>query len=276
MAPKLNITFIGTATAILEINGVTMITDPFFSPAGTRFPMSSTYDLVVHEDPALRLDQLPVIDAVLLSHEDHVDNLDDLGRQLLVGRPVFTTMDGAKNLSHRPTVHGFEPWQAMKQVRIAGKLFNVIATPTKHKEGGECTGFLITGVEGEGVEDNSFGTGPSGLPNAIYFTGDTVYIPELKRIAKEYHVCAAIMNLGNAHVPSDVADLASEVVNITMDGKSAARLFRDIGADVLVPMHYEAWEHFTEGSEGLREAFKEEGIADKVKWLQGGKSVAIL
>ncbi|GIZ36550.1 hypothetical protein CKM354_000002100 [Cercospora kikuchii] len=276
MAPKLSITHIGTATAILDINGVNMITDPFFSPAGTEFPITDDFALVVREDPALRLDQLPVIDGVLLSHEDHPDNLDDLGRQLLNGRPVFTTMDGAKKLSPRPTVHGFEPWQKLNQVRIAGKLFQIIATPAKHKEGDECTGFLITGVEGYEGCGNSFGFSDSGLPNAIYFSGDTVYIPELKRIAEQYHICAAIMNLGDAQAPCDIEDPESGMYQITMDGKSAARLFRDLKVDCLVPMHYEAWDHFTEDFYKLKKAFEDERIADKVMWLDPGRPVAIL
>lgn len=214
---KMKITHVGTATAILDINGVNMLTDPFFSPAGTSFPITDGFAITVTEDPALRLDQLPIIDAVLLSHEDHADNLDPLGRQLLDGRHVFTTMDGAKNLSPRPSVHGFKPWQEM-EVSIAGRQFKIIATPTKHVDDQECTGFLITSPE--------FGTGRDGLQNAIYFSGDTVYLPELASMASKYHITAAILNLGNAHAPKDMSDPNSPTYQITMDGKSAAQLFR--------------------------------------------------
>lgn len=68
-------TFIGTATAILDIDGVRFLTDPFFSPAGTEFDIGLTV-LKNEESPALRLEDLPPIDAILLSHEDHPDNLD--------------------------------------------------------------------------------------------------------------------------------------------------------------------------------------------------------
>ena len=267
MAPTLNITHIGTATAILEINGVNMLTDPFFSPAGTSFPMTDKFSLKVEDDPALRLDQLPIIDAVLLSHEDHVDNLDDLGRRLLDGRRVFTTVDGAKNLSPRPAVHGFEPWEEMEVV-IAGKKFQVIGTPTKHVVGNECTGFILTGED--------FGHGRDGLPNAIYFSGDTVYLKELKQMAERFHICAAIVNLGNAHAPTDITDPSSPPYQITMDGKQAAQLFREIKADHLVPMHYESWHHFTQFGQELRQAFQEEGISDQVCWLKPGEPVKVL
>jgi L-ascorbate metabolism protein UlaG (beta-lactamase superfamily) len=267
MAPKLNITHIGTATAILDIDGVNLLTDPFFSPAGSCFPVTEDIKLECHDDPALRLDQLPVIDAVLLSHEDHIDNLDEMGRRLLDGRRVFTTMDGAKNLSPRPGVHGMKPWEKIDTV-IAGKKFQIIATPTQHMPGDECTGFILTCEE--------FGRGRDGLPNAIWFTGDTVYIEELKKVGEQYHVLAAIMNLGNAYGPVDKCDLSKGVCQITMDGKSAAKLFRDVKADVLVPMHYESWGHFTQFGKELRKDFEDEGIIDKVCWLTPGKAVSVL
>ncbi|KAL4755825.1 MBL fold metallo-hydrolase [Aspergillus foveolatus] len=269
MSPSLKITHIGTATAILEINGVNMLTDPFFSPAGSSFSITDDLSLVVDDDPALRLDQLPVIDAILLSHEDHVDNLDDLGRRLLDGRLVFTTTDGAKNLSPRPGVHGFKPWEKL-HIPIAGKKFTVIGTPTKHVIGGECSGFIITA--------DDFGCGRDGLPNAIYFSGDTVHVPELglEQIAERFHICAAILNLGNAHAPTDVGDVSSPRYQITMDGKQAAKLFRDIRADYLVPMHYESWHHFTQFGEELRQVFREEGIHEQVCWLEPGRPVTVL
>lgn len=263
MAPTLDVTHIGTATAILEINGVKFLTDPFFSPAGTFWDAGRVV-LRVTEDPALRLDQLPVIDAVLLSHEDHPDNLDELGRQLLDGRCVFTTVDGGKNLEPRPSVHGMKPWEEIDSV-IAGKNFKIIATPTKHVPGNECTGFIVTG--------ENFGSHQDGLPNAIYFTGDTVYIEELNSIADRYHICAAVMNLGNAHVP-ETEDPNGPLMQITMGGRDGAKLFRALKADVLVPMHYESWGHFTEHGAALRKAFEEEGISDKICWLKAGEKVS--
>ncbi|KAJ5895651.1 Zn2+ dependent hydrolase [Penicillium taxi] len=265
MAPQLNITHIGTATAVLEINGVNFLTDPFFSPAGSSwkgFPII----LEVSQDPAMSLDQLPVIDVILLSHEDHPDNLDELGRQLLNGRHVFTTVNGAKNLAPRPAVHGMKPWEKI-DISIAGKLFQIIATPTQHAPEGECVGFIVTGAD--------FGHGRDGIPNAIYFSGDTVYIDELKSIADRFHVLAAVLNLGNAQVPT-TADANGPSLQVTMDGKDAARLFRDLKANVLVPMHYESWLHFTQLGAELREAFEAEGISDKIRWLKGGEKLSIV
>ncbi|KAF7168898.1 hypothetical protein CNMCM5623_001804 [Aspergillus felis] len=257
-----SITHIGTATAVFEIDGINLLTDPFFSPAGTTWDMGGGNVLKNTETPALSLENLPPIDAILLSHEDHPDNLDALGRQLLDGRHVFTTMDGAKNLAPRPAVRGMEPWEATS-VTLGGKMFDITATPCQHLPGGECTGFIIT--------TESFGVAEDGKPNAIYFTGDTVYIDELSKIPEKFNIVVAVMNLGCA-----VADLPTGPVQITLDAKQAARLFRTIKADYLVPMHYESWGHFTQFGKDLIQAFKDERIYDNVRWLTPGKSVKIL
>lgn len=268
---RVSITHIGTATAILDIDGITFLTDPFFSPAGSEWPTAAGREpLKIHDDPALKLNELPHIDAVLLSHENHPDNLDELGRQLLDGRHVVTTNDGARNLAPRPSVLGFKDWEE-KEVRIAGKDFVITATPCKHWPGQECVGFL--------VHTQDFGTAPDGRPNAVYFSGDTIYIEELAKMADKYHIAVALMNLGKAtfyEVNSEgIHGYPGESLQITMDGRQAARLFRDIKADLLVPMHYESWDHFTQHGDELSKEFEDEGISSKVRWLKPGKAVQI-
>lgn len=266
MAPSnfkssLNITHIGTATAIVEIGGVNLLTDPVFSPAGTEWDLGFNV-LKKTETSPIGLQNLPPIDAVLLSHEDHPDNLDELGRQLLDGRRVLTTMDGAKKLAPRPGVRGLQPWETVT-LSAGGKNFKVTGTPCQHVPGGECIGFII--------EADEFGTSPDGRPNVIYISGDTVYIDELARITDKYHVVAAVLNLGAACAP-----LPDGPLQVTMDGKQAARLFRDIRADILIPMHYESWCHFTQLGKELEQVFKQEGILDKVCWLKPGELKKVL
>lgn len=256
----LSITHVGTATAILELDDINLLTDPFFSPAGTEFPVTDDFALKTTESPAMKLEDLPVIDAVLLSHEDHPDNLDPYGRQLLDGRVVFTTMDGASKLSPRRGVRGFRPWEEVN-VTLGGKPFRITATPCQHVPGEECTGFVLTSP--------LFGETDS-LPNAVYFTGDTVHMEELGRLRDMFHISVAIMNLGNAHNP-----LVDPPLQITMDGKQAARLARDIKADIVVPIHFESWGHFKQKGDELRSVFEEEGLGNVV-WLEPGVSTKII
>lgn len=64
-----------------------------------------------------------------------------------------------------------------------------------------------------------------------------------------------------------------------MDGAQGNRLLKEIGADVLMPMHYESWwAHFKQGGDGLRKDFEDAGIADEVRmrWLTPGVPAKIL
>lgn len=255
---SLTITWIDTASAIIDINGVKLITDPFFSPANTEWD----FGIVVLKNtvsPGLTLETLPPIDAVLLSHEDHPDNLDELGRRLLDGRKVLTTMDGAKKLAPRPGVRGLRPWETVDLI-ASGQTFRVTGTPCQHLPGGEVTGFIL--------EHDSFGTASDGRPNAIYISGDTVYLDELAQtIPQKWKITVAILNFGNAQVPMP----GGGSLQITMDGKQGARLFRELKADVLVPMHFDSWGHFTQHGDGLKTDFENEGVHDQVCWLTRGE-----
>lgn len=258
---KVEMTFIGTATAILSIDDVNFITDPVFDNVG------STYDLGIItleslKAPVLGLHDLPAIDAVLLSHEDHPDNLDTAGRTLLDGRTVITTPDGANKLKPRPAVHAIHPWETLS-LNIGGKSFEITGTPCVHLPGGETTGFI--------VHTASFGTSPDGLPNAIYFSGDTIYLEELAQMRKKFHIALAILNLGAV-----IAPMPDGPLQITLDGQTAVKLIQDIGADVVVPMHFDSWKHFTEPSTELAKVFVEAGLKDKVIWLEPGVAKQVL
>ncbi|OWZ03922.1 Zn-dependent hydrolases of the beta-lactamase [Phytophthora megakarya] len=259
-----SITHISTATAILSIDDVNFLIDPAFGKSG-KFDNQGIVVLTKTEDPALGLEDLPVIHAILLSHEDHVDNLDASGRTMLNGRHVFTTLDGAKNLAPRPGVRGLAPWESTT-VTLNGKPFKITGTPTQHVPGDECIGFVL--------ESPSFGVNEAdGLPNVIYLSGDTVHIPELaNELPKKYHTVVALMNLGKA-----VASLPTGPVEITMGGEEAAQLTRDIGAEMMVPLHFESWEHFTQPASEARAALDADAaIKKKVVWVVPGKKTTIV
>uniref|UniRef100_K3WVU2 Metallo-beta-lactamase domain-containing protein n=1 Tax=Globisporangium ultimum (strain ATCC 200006 / CBS 805.95 / DAOM BR144) TaxID=431595 RepID=K3WVU2_GLOUD len=257
-ASKVTVTLIGTATAIINIDGVNFLTDPAFDPANIEYD-TGILVLKKSDDVALKLEDLPPIDAILLSHEDHYDNLDTLGRTLLNGRHILTTMDGAKNLAPRPGVRGLQPWESVP-LELAGKSFKITATPCQHFPGGECIGFVI--------ESPSFGTSESGLPNVVFFSGDTVYTTELSEgLRQRFHVKLAIMNLGAAIVPVP----GKEPMLITMDGKEGAQLVREIGAELMAPMHFDSWGHFTEHGDALRRVLAADPEIDaRVRWLSPG------
>ncbi|KAF5706280.1 Zn-dependent hydrolase of the beta-lactamase fold [Fusarium mundagurra] len=270
---KVAITHITTATAIVDIDGVKFITDPIFDEAPQSHDRSHVaglspeeFFLTMQKGPAISIKQLPIIDCVLLSHEDHVDNLDETGRQLLIGRRVITTPDGAKNLSDYPGTCAIEPWQTL-EFQLGGEEWSITGVPCVHVPGGEVTGFLL--------HKSSFGNSPDGRPNVVYFTGDTVFMEdEFRKLRESYHVVVALTNLGQAMLPSPKSPTG--FVQITMGGEDAVKMMEVLEAEMLVPMHFESWTHFTEDGKALEEIFSSRGLGNKIKWLSPGKQVKII
>lgn len=255
---SVHVTHVGTATALIEIDDLVILTDPYFSPENTVWTGASGAKLINSYQPALQPKDLPPIDLVLLSHENHKDNLDDIGRELLNGRRVITTSDGAEKLAPRKGVRGLKPWESTTVQIGNGSKYVITATPCEHLPPGECIGFLITAEH--------FGES-HGKPNAVYLSGDTIYIKELARIREHASVALALFNLGKATVPNPNGQ---GLLQITMDGNQAVQLLHDTEAEVVIPMHFEGWNHFKEGKEALQKVFREAGVDNRFKILGPG------
>lgn len=80
----------------------------------------------------------------------------------------------------------------------------------------------------------------------------------------------ALLNIGKATAPLPTGPMV-----ITLDGANAARLFKDLEADVLVPMHFDSWGHFAEKRDVLASSLEKEGVMDKVLWLEPGVKTTI-
>ena len=120
---KVNLLHIGTATVLLDIGGVRLLTDPVFNEAHThyswmpfRFPFGANSTKLL--GPSVPASEVGAVDAVLVSHDQHDDNLNDAGCNLLgKAAVVLTTRTGARRLRlgkrRRPklaNVRGLRPW----------------------------------------------------------------------------------------------------------------------------------------------------------------------
>jgi L-ascorbate metabolism protein UlaG (beta-lactamase superfamily) len=129
----LRITLIGGPTALLETAGFRLLTDPTFDPPG-QYRLAYT-TLIKTAHPALTPEAVGNVDAVLLSHDQHADNLDHAGRAFLprAGR-VLTTLAGAQRLGD--PVEGLMPWQTVELKAADGSRLRVTATPARHGPAG--------------------------------------------------------------------------------------------------------------------------------------------
>src|SRR6478735_9610959 len=90
------ITHIGGPTVLIEFGGWRILTDPTFDAPGRTYDFGWGTRSRKTTGPAVSLEQLGPVDAVLVTHDHHADNLDDAGRRVLAtARDVVTTRSAA-------------------------------------------------------------------------------------------------------------------------------------------------------------------------------------
>ena len=80
-ASEITLTLIGGPTALIEFDGLRLLTDPTFDPPGDYETPTIRHQKLT--GPALRVEEISPLDAVLLSHDQHFDTLDASGRAML-------------------------------------------------------------------------------------------------------------------------------------------------------------------------------------------------
>jgi L-ascorbate metabolism protein UlaG (beta-lactamase superfamily) len=237
----------GGPTALIEYGGLRLLTDPAFDDPG-EYPRGGR-KLVKTAPPAARPAELGRIDAVLLSHDEHPDNLDHAGRALLADVPLtLTTRGGAGRLGG--TARGIAAWDTAELPRPDGGSVTVTAVPAQHGPvgcepiTGEVIGFVLTG---------------EGLPT-VYVSGDNASLDVVRSIAGRVGpVDTAVIFAGAAR--TGLFDGAL----LTLDSAMAAEAAVILGARRVVPVHFDSWAHFTEGGDALRAAFEAAGLADRLE-----------
>jgi len=251
---QLKVTYIGGPTAIIEISGVRFLTDPTFDAPGQTYLIprvgAHTKKLV---GPALSVSEIGAIDLVLLSHDEHADNLDHSGKQaLLSAKVVLTTLGAAERL--RGNARGLRPFESYESGDI-----KVTATPARH--GPEGCEPMLGHVIGFVVESKS------GAFDTFYLSGDTVYYDDLLQIKDRFEVKTAFLHLGRVGGPSEP--------HFTMGAEEASRLAELLEFQTVVPLHYEDWAHFSEDREHAAAVFEARKLAHRVQWLVRGVTTSL-
>lgn len=253
-------TFIGGPTVLFELAGFRLLTDPTFDPAESQY-QQGPISMAKLRGPALAPETVGPVDAVLLSHDQHDDNLDRAGRAFLgQAERVLTTVSGAQRLQGH--ARGLEPWESMELVDAGGRRLRITATPARHGPPGsepfvgEVVGFVL---EWEGQRDG-----------ALYLTGDTVWFEGIEEVARRFCIATAVLTVGSAHFD------ATGPMRYTLDAAEAVQVTRALGARKVVPIHFEGWAHYKEGREPLEQAFREAGLEERLLWLEPGIPTPLL
>jgi L-ascorbate metabolism protein UlaG (beta-lactamase superfamily) len=203
------------------------------------------------KSPAITSESIGRIDAVLLSHDHHFDNLDNAGRVFLskVG-DVLTTPAGAERLGG--DVRPLEAWERIRLPNASHEL-SIVGTPARHgpphADRGPVVGFVL---ENERTK------------KSVYLTGDTVWYEGVAEVGKRFNISIAVPFMGAACVPEVGPD------HLTFTAKEGVEFARAFPEARIVPVHYEGWAHFVESQNEIDETFRTAGIAHRLIWLKPG------
>jgi L-ascorbate metabolism protein UlaG (beta-lactamase superfamily) len=253
---SLSITLIGGPTALIEVDGFRLLTDPTFDePGAYQLPHVKLEKLA---SPAIGADAVGPVDAVLLSHDQHADNLDNAGRDFLArAKRVLTTTAGAARLGGH--AEGLAPWESVELTGPDGRSLTVTATPARHGPAGieplsgDVIGFVLS------FKENS--------RRPIYITGDTVWYDGVAEVARRFKAGVVLPFAGAAQTRGPF--------HLTMDTNDTIETARAFPDAVIVPLHTDGWAHFRQSGGDTRTSFDTLGFGPRLKMLVPGVATAI-
>jgi len=253
----------GGPTALIDVAGWRLLTDPTFDPPGRRYGFGSASTKLV--GPSTPPTEVGRVDAVLLSHDHHADNLDDAGRALLAGVPtVVTTASGARRLANANSdVRGLRPWQTTTLSARGLPTLEITATPCRHGPPGsrpivgDVIGFAVR-VVGEET-------------TAVWISGDSVLYRGLRQVAEKLTVDVAVLHLGGVQFG------ITGGIRYSMTAAQAIDLIGLLNPRVVIPVHFDGWSHFREGEDAIRARFSTAAhdIQSRVTWVPLNAEVTV-
>jgi L-ascorbate metabolism protein UlaG (beta-lactamase superfamily) len=249
------LTHIGGPTVLIEVDGWRLLTDPTFDAPGRRYAFGWGTSSRKLAGPAVPAAELGRIDAVLLTHDHHGDNLDPAGRALLPSAGVVvTTVAGARRLGG--STRGLAPWQTTRLEAPDRPALEITATPCRH--GPPLTRPIVGDVIG-------FALGRDGQAS-VWISGDSVLYDGLREVAERVRVDVALLHLGGVQFP------VTGPLRYTMTARDAVELCGLLRPRIAIPIHYEGWKHFRQRRQEIERelAGAPEDVRRRVRWLPIG------
>ena len=168
-------------------------------------------------EPGLHLHDLPEVDLVLVSHAHH-DHMHKKSLKTLQSSSGVVVPTGSASLVKRlgfPAVHEMQVWDMLDFDGL-----EVVHTPAMHWG---ARFIHDTHRDYGGYVIRSGG-------RTVYHCGDSAYFPGFEEIGRKHDIDIALMPIGAYDAPSGR--------DVHMNPEEAVRAFMELGAKVLIPMHY--------------------------------------
>jgi L-ascorbate metabolism protein UlaG (beta-lactamase superfamily) len=255
-----HVTYVGHATLLIELGGARIITDPNFDlKLGKFLPRVSP--------PGVALEQLPLLDAILLTHAhaDHLSfkSLDRLPRNI----PLFAPPVIAKWLRRLGYAHAHE-LPPTGTVEVHG--LRVHAASATHRGNRYGVDRWRSAANMYLLESDT---------ESAFFAGDTALMPDTHGLvedrlwAKQRELDLALLPIGYAPWWK-VGFRRGHLTHL-----DALDLFERLRARLFVPYHWGTFRHVTAGAHDaiirLREQLHTHHLQANVRVLEPGESLAV-
>ncbi len=215
-----SLTWLGHACFLIRVAGLSILTDPFLSERASPFRFSGPRRLV---PTPLRLEDLPPVDLILMSH-NHYDHLDAPTLRLLARRQPRIRVIAPLGLTPLLASLGLENVQELDWYQQAEMgAVRVVALPGYHFSGRTLWDENQTLWAGFGIHTPG---------RRLFFAGDTGYGPEFQQIgARTGPYDVGLVPIG-AYGPREV------FAAVHASPEEAVKMGEDVGAAHLVGMHW--------------------------------------
>lgn len=262
------VTFIGNATTLISGGGITLLTDPNFLHQGQHAYLGYGLLSKRRHGPALDIDQLPALDAVVLSHM-HGDHWDRVAQSRLDhALPVVTTPHAAKRLIRRGFGHALalQTWQ--HHTLTKGEVsVTVTALPGRHAP--TPVDRFLPPVMGSMIE---FSNGTA--RRRLYISGDTLLVDELREIPVRFDaIDVGVLHLGGTRLP--FGRHLPFGLTVTMDGQQGADVVELLDLPKMIPVHFDDYGVFASPLSDFVDQMKRRGLGDRIIELERGSSVVV-
>lgn len=242
--PELRVTFINHATFLIQTAGVNILTDPVFSKRVS--PVSFAGPKRVHK-PGIRIEKLPKIDIVLISH-DHYDHLDTSSIQFLIKRDnpeLYMGLGVGKRLKEQGQFIEMDWWETV----TAADQLKITFAEVQHFSGRSLTDRNSTLWGGFVLETGG---------KKIYFGGDSGYAGHYKKTYQKFGAMdLAFIPIG-AYAPREFMSFAH------LDPKQAVQAHKELKSKKSVGMHYGCFQLTAESIEEPQKLLEEEKLAANI------------
>jgi L-ascorbate metabolism protein UlaG (beta-lactamase superfamily) len=259
---ELSVTMVNHATLLIQTEGLNILTDPMWSYRASPFSFVGPHR---YRNPGIRFEDLPPIDAVIVSH-NHYDHMDIPTLLRLNGEwnpKILVPLGNKAYLSDRGIANVEEvDWWEKREVKSG---ITISSVPAQHFSARALSDRNTTLWGGFMIE------APSGK---IYFAGDTGYGPFIEKISERWD------GVRLALVPIGAFNPRFFMGPVHVDPDEALRLAEHLKAKTVIPMHFGTFHLADDGQdepmEKLKEAIAARGdTSPTVMALENGASAMI-